>query len=252
MICNCITLYVVVLCNKIVLLSKDRTKFVFVCFFGLFCDMIDSMKIEIVKQKRKTIVLKIVDSKHSILKVPQNMSDKKIQEFLTSKTDWLNKNIQKLQQKEEFSSQFDFEKYIYLNGKFAMPVEDIVIGFDKMIPKAKHQCVVKYYQSMFEKLEHIAQKLSHETGLSYDAIKMTDSKRVWGSFNTKRLMKLNWKLVILPENLVEYVIYHELCHSIHMNHKPQFWQSLGTICPDYKKRKKELSKYSFVLQKNNL
>ena len=61
-------------------------------------------------------------------------------------------------------------------------------------------------------------------------------------------MKLNWKLLILPRNLAEYVVCHELCHSLHMNHQPKFWKAVEKICPDFKTRKKELSKYGFLLK----
>lgn len=208
------------------------------------------MKIKLIKEKRKTIVLKVIDSNNAVLKVPKTISDKKIEEFLKSKENWLKKTSNRMKDNENFSTDFDFEKFIYLNGKPFVSTKEISLEFDKLDPEGKKEEIRKYYLSMFWKLEELAEKLSSETGLKYKEIKMTDSVRIWGSYNSKRQMKLNFKLLILPENLIEYVIYHELCHSIHMNHKPQFWKDLEKICPNYKALKKELNKYSFVLKTN--
>ena len=208
------------------------------------------MKIKLIKEKRKTIVLKVIDSNNAVLKVPKTISDKKIEEFLKSKENWLKKTSTRMKDNESFSTDFDFEKFIYLNGKPFVSTKEISLEFDKLDSEGKKEEIRKYYLSMFWKLEELADKLSSETGLKYNEIKMTDSVRIWGSYNSKRQMKLNFKLLILPENLIEYVIYHELCHSIHMNHKPQFWKDLEKICPNYKALKKELNKYSFVLKAN--
>ena len=208
------------------------------------------MKIKLIKEKRKTIVLKVIDSNSAVLKVPKTISDKKIEEFLKSKENWLKKTLARMKDNESFSTDFDFEKFIYLNGKPFVSTKEISLEFDKLDSEGKKEEIRKYYLSMFWKLEELADKLSSETGLKYNEIKMTDSVRIWGSYNSKRQMKLNFKLLILPENLIEYVIYHELCHSIHMNHKPQFWKDLEKICPNYKALKKELNKYSFVLKTN--
>lgn len=206
------------------------------------------MKIEIVKQHRKTIALKVLDSENAVLKVPISLSDKKINDFLNSKKNWLEKVSTKMKNAENFSSSFDLKKYVYLDGKPIMKVEECVLGFSQLSEKAKAKSILNVYLSSFHKLEKMAHEISLETGLKYKELKPIDSVRVWGSYNDKRLMKLNWKLVILPERLAFYVICHELCHSIHMNHKPQFWKDVARICPDYKILKKELAKFSFVLK----
>ncbi len=206
------------------------------------------MKIEIVKQKRKTIVLKVVDSENAVLKVPVFATEKVVQNFLNSKKSWLEKTALKMKQKESVLKEFDFDNFIYFNGKQALPCSEIELGFDALSKSEKRKAIRTYYLSYFDRLVEYAKELSNATGLTFDEVKSTESVRVWGSYNSKRQMKLNFKLLILPEELVKYVILHELCHSKHMNHKPQFWNELALICPNYKQLKSELSKYSFVLK----
>lgn len=206
------------------------------------------MKIEVVRQRRKTIMLKVVDSEHAILKVPTTLSGKKIDEFVETKRGWLEKASSKLKKDEEFSKSFDFSTYIYIFGKEYMKVQDCVIGYSELSSKAKRGTVVNYYYYQFCILEEMAKEISKKTGLAFGEIKLLDSVRIWGSFNDKKQMKLNWKLIILPKHLIYYVICHELCHSIHMNHKPMFWKDLEKICPNFKENRKELSKFGFVLK----
>ncbi len=201
-----------------------------------------SMNIEIIKEQRRTIALKLLNSQNAVLKVPKRLSDKKAQEFLDSKQKWLENSAKKLAELEKFSNSFDFGKYIYLNGKNAGEVDDIVIG------KANKTNIKKFYLSLFGSLRQRAEELSNLSGLKYAQIKPTNSCRIWGSYNVKGEMKLNWRLVILPDEFVTYVICHELCHSLHFNHKPKFWRDLEKICPNCRKLRKNLESFGFVLK----
>lgn len=207
------------------------------------------MKIKIEKQKRKTVCLKVVDSQNAILKVPKSYSDAKVEEFLKSKSVWLERTSAKLKQREMMSKEFDLAKFVYFDAKKVMQTSQLALGFEQMPKSKKENVVKKAYLSMFAKLQEQVESLSIRTGLKYVELKPTDSVRIWGSYNSKGVMKLNYKLVILPQNLVEYVIVHELCHSKYMNHKPQFWQEVSKFLPDYKFRRKELKNFSFLLKR---
>lgn len=206
------------------------------------------MKIDIVKEHRKTIVLKLIDSENAVVKVPTRMSDKKIKDFLDSKMSWLEKNAKKLAENEDLASSFNFNEFIYLDGMQKMSIEDVILNTGKMSDSQKRKVVKKYYLSQFNQLEEIVHEVSEKTGLKYKEIKPVNSVRVWGSYNINGIMKLNWKLLILPRRLAYYVVCHELCHSLHMNHKPSFWRDVESICPNYKVLRKELSKYGFILK----
>lgn len=210
-----------------------------------------NMNVRIEKQKRKTIVLKMLDADNAVLRVPLFLTKKQIDEFLESKTKWMEKASQKILQNNDLEKNFLFDRYIYLDGCPVAKLDSIAIGFDKLSDIGKRNAVRKYYKSMFWKLEKLADRCRNLSGLTYDAIKPLTSVKIWGSYNTKRVMKLNWKLVILPEELAFYVICHELAHSVHFNHKPQFWKEVERMCPNYKELKKKLGQYAFLL-KNDL
>jgi predicted metal-dependent hydrolase len=62
----------------------------------------------------------------------------------------------------------------------------------------------------------------------------------WGSCNTRREVRLAWRLVKAPPDLVDYVICHELAHLRHMNHSRSFWSEVERQCPDYRRLRAEL------------
>lgn len=206
------------------------------------------MKIEVIRQRRKTVCLKMINADLAELRVPKTYSDKKIQEFLDEKRKWLESKSKIFKENEDFSHKFDLENSVYLFGEEVDKFNRVIIGFDDLSKKAKRVAIRKYYEAQFSMLEEIAKDLSSRTGLTYDKIRPINSIRVWGSYSSARVMKLNWKLLLLPKNLVEYVVCHELCHSKHMNHKPQFWNAVGKICPNYKFLRNELKKYGFLLK----
>lgn len=198
------------------------------------------MKIKIERQNRKTIVLKIVDEDNVLLKVPYFLSESKIDEFLDSKRIWIENHVKKLKQKSSTIAKLDLKNKLYLMGEYFGNVEDI---------KSKSKDRIKnFYKSKFYMIEDIARQLSTATGLKFKEIKLHSSVCVWGSFNTDAVMKINWKLIILPEQLIRYVIVHELCHSKQMNHSAKFWALVEKFCPEYKKLRKQLNEFSFLLK----
>ncbi|MCP5276434.1 MAG: M48 family metallopeptidase [Burkholderiales bacterium] len=75
------------------------------------------------------------------------------------------------------------------------------------------------------------------------SFKLTQARTRWGSCNSRGIIRLNWRLVQLPQYLVDYVVAHELCHLIEMNHSRRFWKLVATIYPDYQRARAELREY---------
>ena len=80
-------------------------------------------------------------------------------------------------------------------------------------------------------------------GVTYQRISMRNQKTRWGSCSTKGTLSFNWRLMLAPPAILDYVVVHELCHLTHMNHSPAFWQAVGQVCPDYKECHKWLREH---------
>ena len=208
------------------------------------------MKIKVVKQRRKTISLKIVDSNNAELKVPISLPEKEINNFVESKRSWIEKQSKRFAENECFANSFDLEGKLYINGEFYADANSVIIGYDSLSEKAKKNAVRNFYKSQFWNLQQTTKDVSEKFGLSYDKLLPTTSVKVWGSYNSKRVMKLNWKLVILPKELVYYVVCHELAHSVHFNHSTYFWNEVERMCPNCKSLRKKLNEFGFLLTRD--
>jgi len=69
-------------------------------------------------------------------------------------------------------------------------------------------------------------KLAGLYGFNYSSVKIRKSRTRWGSCSSKKIINLSFYLLLLPEHLIEYVLLHELCHTVQMNHSPAFWRLL--------------------------
>jgi len=79
-------------------------------------------------------------------------------------------------------------------------------------------------------------------GGTYTKITIRDQKTRWGSCSQRRNLNFNWKLIMARSEALDYVVIHELCHMIHLNHSPEFWALVAKHMPDYKKWQDYLKK----------
>jgi predicted metal-dependent hydrolase len=73
------------------------------------------------------------------------------------------------------------------------------------------------------------------------SIRISNSNTTWGTCDARRQMTFNWKLAMAPLDVIDYVVVHEMCHMVHLNHDRSFWRLVGKIIPDYKKKERWLS-----------
>ena len=77
-------------------------------------------------------------------------------------------------------------------------------------------------------------------GVHYQKMVVANAERRWGSCNVQNVIRLNWRLIMAPLAILDYVVVHELCHVRHKNHGPRFWGQVASIMPDWKARRKHL------------
>ena len=82
--------------------------------------------------------------------------------------------------------------------------------------------------------------ISIETGLTFKTVQVRGQKTRWGSCSSTGTISLNYKLLFLPSHLVRYIIMHELCHTVHLNHSWDFWSFLSIFEPDCRMLDKEM------------
>ena len=82
--------------------------------------------------------------------------------------------------------------------------------------------------------------LSREIGLDYEKTSIRNQKTRWGSCSSRGMISLNYRMILLPAELVRYLFVHELCHTKHMNHSKRFWALVEQFDPDFRQHEKAL------------
>ncbi len=190
--------------------------------------------------------------------IPINYDHHKVAELVQKKRDWILRNQLKLNQRQAFlQSQAPHElpdciKLRSLNEEWQIeyqqsPTTSRMISVKEK--KAELKLVLtgniadivacKFFlkQWLMQRAEKDLcswlRKVSDRAKLPYRTTAVRSQKTLWGSCSDKHNISLNYKLLFLEANVVEYVLLHELCHTVHMNHSGKFWGLVGKFEPNY-------------------
>ena len=200
------------------------------------------------RARRKTVSVRIEGCKVYVC-APRWMSDAAVMAFLESKRGWIERK-----QSECVCSSVRFARVLagqtLLDGGTEKPVvfgarhngEDAERFFFKNVRAVRPYFSAARGDILVEAL-HL---WSLRVGLSPAGVQVRDFKARWGSCDARGLIKLNWRLSMLPVPLRDYVLIHELCHLRELNHSARFWQWVERFCPCYHACRKELKEYSFL------
>jgi predicted metal-dependent hydrolase len=84
-------------------------------------------------------------------------------------------------------------------------------------------------------------------GAEYASVRIGNQRTRWGSCSTTGAMSFNWRLLLAPEDVLDYVVWHEACHLRHMDHSPRFWALLERHRPGYREQKAWLRRHGHTL-----
>ena len=90
-------------------------------------------------------------------------------------------------------------------------------------------------------------KFSQIMNVRYNSVKIKNYKSRWGSCSSKGDIFFNWKIIFAPENIIEYLVVHELSHLIYFNHSKLFWNKVEELQYNYKENRKWLKENGYKL-----
>ncbi len=170
------------------------------------------MNTEIIKSSRRTIELQICTDGHVRVRAPFYMTDAEIADFLNKKTNWIDKHRTQMKERQQMKTQ--------------EPVR-------RLSPQDIRALADQAMQIIPDKVRFYAEKI----GVDYGRVTIRNQKTRWGSCSAKGNLNFNCLLMLAPEDVLDYVVIHELCHRKEMNHSPRFWSEVAKIMPDYKNSK---------------
>jgi predicted metal-dependent hydrolase len=213
------------------------------------------------KPRRRTLTITVSRDNKIIVRSPLALPQEEIRRFLKQKEKWINKTIlfNRRTRKPYIPKSFTAgEKFFYLGQEYPLVIEEkkekkeirLENGtFYLYLPaRCNHpnryiarKFIHWYKTSAYRKLLEVICAYERRLKVTISDLRIKTLKRTWGSCSKKGIVTFSWKLILAPLYILEYVVVHELCHLIHHNHSPRFWQEVGKLIPDYKQRKKWLA-----------
>lgn len=227
----------------------------------------DTEKIEfaVSKSNRKSLSIAIQPDGNLLVKAPLFMSDSEILKWVKTKTGWIIRQRAKVLEQQENNPPKQYvsgERFWYLGQEYELEVrmstgragmvgivEDKIILFSKTAEGTEVQKILSdwYIKQAKTWISKRVRFFAEQMGESFGNITIKNQKKRWGSCSSARNLNFNWRLIMAPEAVIDYVVVHELCHLRQMNHSKMFWNEVEKMLPDYKMYKKWLEKNGAVL-----
>lgn len=222
------------------------------------------IEFEVVYRKRKTMCIKIEENGDIKVSVPLNSKSEEILSAIKPNSTWI------IKKREEVTDRFkekvtigikNGSKFIFLGSEYSLKVlinehieEPIIELYDNELivrtPFLDENSIKKSMEIWYRKQTlqlvidsiHRYQKYFNVVPTS---IKVKEQKRRWASCTYKRGLLFNWRISMAPSNVIDYIVVHEMCHMIHMNHSKEYWNEVERVMPNYETEKEWLKKEGF-------
>ncbi len=227
------------------------------------------------RSRRRTMTIQIAPHKGIIVLTSLSVSKSKIEDFLKERWSWVLKSkeeVHKLEQNNPTKQFLDGEKFFYLGDEKTLryklttlkrsfvAIEDTELGVylpASLWKKGEAEfnalttalLIRKYYQSRAQELLPLRlEQLAQWTGLRPSQVKIRNAKTRWGSCSSNGRLMLNWRLIVAPPHVIDYVIIHELCHLKWHNHGKNFWSLVEFYLPEYQKAERWLKSHHLTAE----
>ena len=210
------------------------------------------MNYTLIRSKRKTAAIYVRDGGFEV-RAPLKMPKHDIDRFVTSKEMWINDKLAMLRERAESREAFVLtygDMVLYRGKEYPISATDGTrIGFDgaafympaDMMPERIKLACVQIYRLLAKRdLTIKAYDFAKQMNLTPSGVKINNAKSRWGSCSAKSSINFSWRLIMADDDVIDYVVVHELAHLAELNHSKSFWEVVEEVLPDYKGRKARL------------
>ena len=167
----------------------------------------EKLTYRLVRSDRKTVSLQIMPEGELVVRAPKAMKRGEIDRFVESKRGWVEKHLRNVEPEVPRMTQAEFEELV---------------------------------RQALEVIPRVAARFAPVVGVTYGHITIRNQRTRWGSCSSQGNLNFNCLLLRTPQEVLEYVVVHELCHRKEMNHSPKFWAEVERVLPNYRESKRWL------------
>lgn len=213
------------------------------------------MQYQLIRSKRKSIAISFDRDGNLVVKAPSWVNLKEIEAFVASKQEWITATAARLKRARESAAaqrprleSGDILKFLGENRVLTVIREErsrakVKCVMERLLLWVPYEADYEYKRAQLEKwyrkqallvFTQKAEEYAKILGVSFAEIHIKDQRSRWGSCSGKKNLNFNWRLIMAPEPVCDYVIIHELCHLKFMDHSAAFWGLVESLCPHYK------------------
>lgn len=216
----------------------------------------------LLRTRRRSVTLQITPQGNLVVRAPINFPFSKIEKIVEQKQSWIQLHQSRiLQSRIANVDLFNYNNTLYLGVSYPLIFSDNT----REVQVENGNCLVplKWQKSENQHIVGVAKWLKNRSHITLEArvayfstlmqlepgsVRLSNASRSWGSCDKKGNLKFNFRLVMLPPKLIDYVVVHELSHILEFNHSPDFWEIVSSLLPDFKQRRADLKKGDYLLQ----
>jgi len=226
-----------------------------------------TVEFEIKYSERKTIEIGVEAPDVVKVVAPKGLSDDMVLDNVMRKAKWIVTKLFEIKEVQYLKAAKEYvngEAFLYLGRNYSLqlvidesmkkPEAKLYHGKFVITTATKNQEELKqsmelwYRQKTYEKVIAKIAYFQKYFEIEPNDIKVKEQKRRWASCTAKRELMFNWRCSMAPSWVFDYIVVHEMCHMVYMNHSKEFWDLLERIMPDYQKKRDWLKVYGVKME----
>lgn len=184
---------------------------------GSYNITMEGLSVHVIASSRKSVSIEVRSDLTVWLRIPIWMKRQEAEAILQKKQNWIKTHLEEMEARHG-----DREAATALSDR---KIKELTEEAKKVIPL---------------RVAYFAEKMA----VTYGRITIRNQKTRWGSCSSKGNLNFNCQLMLMPDEVIDYVVVHELCHRVHMNHSGEFWKLVKQVMPDYEERRRLLREYA--------
>ncbi|AEV67206.1 M48 family metallopeptidase [Acetivibrio clariflavus] len=221
-----------------------------------------TIKFDVEYRDRKTMQVSVEPPDKVFVVAPLGTSERVIENKVRSKAAWIVQKLYSFRDMEyrKISREYvNGESFMYFGRNYSLQIQtdknikkpevQLYRGKFHVTAPSKNEDVIKqameqwYREKTQEKVLERVQYYQHFFKKRPADVKVKEQQKRWASCTSKDELLFNWRCVMAPSHVLDYIVVHEMCHMYYKNHSQEFWDMLASIMPDYKRHKEWLKKY---------
>lgn len=220
----------------------------------------------LVRSRRRSIGLEVTREGALVVRAPHGVSEPDIRRVIDDKSRWIRNTVEKLLRQAPRSAPKRFaagEAFVLLGREYALRYDEgSPAGFVEFSEErgfalapgdaANAAALLEdwYRWRAIKIFRGNCDRRAAQMDVAYGGLRLTDAKRRWGSCGTGADIRLNWRLVMAPEPVIDYVVVHELAHIKRLDHSRHFWRVVEAAMPDWREKRAWLRENDATLSWN--